>query len=71
MAAGGTGSKLDEFGVTAIRNKAEKLPAPCPITMAYPDENSSFGNAAHSHFFQRNSTYGTIAAASIISSAIG
>src|SRR5262245_34523715 len=71
ITAGGTGSKLDEFGVTAIEDTAEKLPSACLVTMANPVERSSFGNAAYSHFFQRKNRYGTMAAASIMTSAIG
>ena len=71
MTAGGSGSKLDEFGVTAVQDKAEKLPSACLVTMANPVERSPFGKAAYSHFFQRNNKYGTIAAASIMISANG
>jgi hypothetical protein len=71
MTAGGTGSKLDEFGVTATEDKAEKLPSACLVTMANPVEHSPFGKAAYSQFFQRKNKYGPTAAASIMTSAIG
>ena len=72
MTADGTGSKLDEFGVTAIEDRTEKLPPAFPVTMANPDARSPFGNGRrYSHFFHRNSKYGRTAAASIMISAIG